>query len=243
MKKNLYLPVCGLIIFFASACSQPVLKQDIPVTTNPLGAKIYANGQLAGTTPASVGLERNRDHILTLVKENYRQEDVVISRQYQKEKVYLKAIQSGINSGLFFKDARMGVGSSMSSLSSQEDTGEAYVLVPPAVKVTLTPVAGFVPAASGQPQVSAVEKPAPAVTADTDDSALNKKEMARGLFQIGAAAALSEAKPLEKKKEISSSSKSYVRSDGTRVTEKSSTSVGVSVNPAALIGVLDTLFK
>jgi len=33
------------------------------------------------------------------------------------EKVYLKAIQPGISTGLFFKSDSMGVGSSMSSLS------------------------------------------------------------------------------------------------------------------------------
>jgi len=79
--------IAGALIIFAAGCSQPVLRQDVPVTTNPLGAKIYANGQLVGTTPMSVSLERNRNHILTLVKDNYRQEDVVIQRSYQKEKL------------------------------------------------------------------------------------------------------------------------------------------------------------
>lgn len=242
MKKNFYLMFYGLILFAVSGCSQSVLKQDIPVSTNPLGAKIYANGQLVGITPASVGLERNRDHILTLIKENYRQEDVVISKRYQKEKVYLKAIQSGINSGLFFKDAHMGVGSSMSSISSQEDSGEAYILAPAAVKVTLTPVAGFVPADSGQQPSQAMEKQASMTSADDEDAGIDKKQMAKGLLKVGAAAAASQINPLEKKKEISSSTKSYTQSDGTRVTEKSSTSVGVGINPSALVDVLDILF-
>ena len=241
MMRKLYW-IAGALIIFAAGCSQPVLRQDVPVTTNPLGAKIYANGQLVGTTPMSVSLERNRNHILTLVKDNYRQEDVVIQRSYQKEKVYLNAIASGVNSGLFFKDPRMGIGGSMSSMSSQEETGAAYVLVPPAVKINLTPAAGAaadvsaptesMPAASSEP-----------VAASTEDSGINKAEMARGLAVIGAAAALSQVKPLEKNVETSSSSRSYVQPDGTKVTEKSSTSVGVSVNPAALLGVVDALFK
>jgi hypothetical protein len=82
-----------------------------------------------------------------------------------------------------------------------------------------------------------------ASAANPDDTALDEAQMARGLAKIGASAALSQAKPLEKNVETSSSSKSYVRPDGTRVTEKSSTSVGVSVNPAALINALDVLFK
>jgi len=48
---------------------------------------------------------------------------------------------------------------------------------------------------------------------------------------------------IEKKVKTSSSSKSYVTPDGTRVREKSSTSVGVGINPAGLVGVIDLLFK
>jgi hypothetical protein len=77
-----------LALLLASGCSKPVLKQDIPVTTNPLGAKILANGQPMGQTPSSVSLERNRDHILTLLKDGYRQEDVVVKRKYQSEKFF-----------------------------------------------------------------------------------------------------------------------------------------------------------
>ncbi|HQM46474.1 MAG: PEGA domain-containing protein [Syntrophaceae bacterium] len=233
--------IAGVLIIGVVGCSQPVLRQDIPVTTNPMGAKIYANGQLVGTTPTSVSLERNRNHILTLVKDQYRQEDVVIQRSYQKEKVYLNAIASGVNSGLFFKDPRMGVGSSMSSISSQEETGAAYVLVPPAVKVTLTP-AGGAESVSVQPDATR-ESSSETIDASKDDSGMDKAKMARGLAVIGAAAALSQVKPLEKKVETSSSSRSYVQPDGTRVTEKSSTSVGVSVNPAALFSVVDALFQ
>jgi hypothetical protein len=240
MKKLCF--VCGLFAVLAMGCSQPVLRQDVPVSTNPMGAKIYANGQFVGTTPASVSLERDRNHILTLVKDKYRQEDVIIQKKYQKEKVYLNAISSGVNSGLFFKDPRMGIGSAMSSMSSQEDTGAAFVLAPPAVKITLTPIAGFAADVPDQPQRQQ-SKSSETMAATSDDADVDKMQMARGLAKIGAAAALSQAKPLEKKVETSSSSRSYVQSDGTRVTEKSGTSVGMSVNPAALIDVIDVLFK
>ncbi len=239
--KKLHLILIAFVIF-AAGCSQPVLRQDVPVTTNPMGAKIYANGQFVGTTPMSVSLERNRNHILTLVKDNYRQEDVAIQKSYQKEKVYLNAISAGVNSSLFFKDPRMGIGSSMSSISSQEETGAAYVLVPPVVKINLTPTAGN--AASVPVQTESMQAaPSEPMASSSDDSGMDKAQFARGLAKIGAAAALSQAKPLEKKTETSSSSSSYVQPDGTRVTEKSGTSVGVSVNPAALIDVIDVLFK
>ncbi|PKN20296.1 MAG: hypothetical protein CVU71_00410 [Deltaproteobacteria bacterium HGW-Deltaproteobacteria-6] len=240
MKKSCF--IFGLFVIFAMGCSQPVLRQDVPVSTNPMGAKIYANGRLVGTTPASVSLERDRNHILTLVKDKYRQEDVMIQKKYQKEKVYLNAISSGVNSGLFFKDPRMGLGSTMSSISSQEDTGAAFVLEPAVVRITLTPIAGSAADVPGQPQ-GRQSKSSETMAASSDDADVDKMQMARGLAKIGAAAALSQANPLEKKVETSSSSKSYVQSDGTRVTEKSGTSVGMSVNPAAIINVIDVLFK
>lgn len=238
----------GVLMVCLVGCSTQVLKQDIPVSTNPLGAKIYADGQLVGATPGTVSLERNRSHVLTLVKEHYRQQDVVITNRYQKEKVYLKAVQSGINSGLFFKSGSMGVGSSMSSISMQESTGEAYVLYPPAVTITLTPLdgeavrgagaggAGMAPGADSRAQQSVPDYDMQAQP--MDDGALAKEAL-----KIGAGAAVSKTAPLEKKWTTSSSSKEYVKPDGTRVQEKSRTSVGVGVNPAGLIDALDMLFK
>ena len=234
IRSLLMLLLGSLLSIFAAGCSMPVLKQDIPVSTNPVGAKIYADGQFAGVTPARVSLERNRSHILTLVKENYRQADVVIMNQYQKERVYLKAIQSGINSGLFFKNASMGMGSGMNSISNQEATGEAYILTPPAVTVSLMPLSG-----------SGVIAPAPTDAATYSESgssgSMSQGEMAKELLKMGAGAALSQTAPIGKESS-STSSRNYVTSDGTRVQEKTTTSVGVKVNPAGLIGVLDTLF-
>ncbi|PKN34089.1 MAG: hypothetical protein CVU61_10005 [Deltaproteobacteria bacterium HGW-Deltaproteobacteria-19] len=246
MKIRIRLAVMiGLVAILVCGCSSPVLKQDIPVSTNPMGASIYANGQPVGITPGTVSLERNRSHILTLVKENYRQEDVVIERLYQKDKAYLKAIQSGIHSGLFFKDAAMGVGSSMTSLSSQEETGEAYILYPSAVKVTLAPLGGVgrndpvAPSAPSSPGAVSPDRPAGYGEAPR----MAEKDFAREVIKMGAGAALTQVKPIGKKVEASSSSRSYVTPGGTMVTEKSSTSVGVGINPAGLVDVLDVLFK
>ena len=237
--------MAGLAVFLAGGCSSPVLKQDIPVSTNPMGARIYANGQLVGETPSSGAVGRTRSHILTLAKENSRQEDVVVERLYQQDRAYLKAIQTGVHSGLFSKDAARGVGSSMTSLSSQEETGEAYILYPPAVKVTLTPVGGSdrndpaVPPAPPSPGAVSADRPAGTGEAPRMD----KEDLAREVFKMGAGAALTRVKPIGKKVETSSSSRSYVTPGGAMVTEKSSTSVGVGINPAGLVDVIDTLFK
>lgn len=239
MNKKFFI-VAGIFAILGFGCETPILRQDIPVSTNPMGAKIYADGKLAGQTPGSVSLERTRDHILTIVKENYRQEDVVIRKQYQSDKVLMKAVQSGVNSGLFFKDTRMAINSGYSSISRQEESGEAYILVPPAVKINLVPLYGL-------PQRPPVTEGYPSAVVDSQppstDTGFTAKDMLKAGVVAGAAAGAAQAKPIEKKWETSSSSRSYTKADGTVVTEKSSTSVGVSVNPAGLFNALDTLFK
>lgn len=240
-KKLLILSWCTALLGFG--CTAPVLRQDIPVSTNPMGAKIYADGKPAGQTPTTVSLERTRNHILTLVKDNYQQQDVVITRQYQSNKVLMNAVMSGVNSGLFFKNKQMGLSSGMGSISSQEQTGEAYVLVPAAVSVNLVPLSGSptpAPAATwpGQATVTADDSQGAAANQDVSATDLLKAGIA-----AGAAVAAAQAKPIEKNWDTSSSTKSYVRPDGTRVTKKSGTSVGVGVDPAGLVNTLDKLFN
>lgn len=242
LKKNLLILLWGTALF-GFGCTAPVLRQDIPVSTNPMGAKIYADGKPAGQTPTTVSLERTRNHILTLVKENYHQQDVVITRQYQSNKVMMNAVMSGVNSGLFFKNTQMGLSSGMSAISSQEQTGEAYLLAPATVSVNLVPLSGAStqsPDAGGyqQPPVTGTDsQPAPT------DQDISATDLLKTGIAAGAAVGAAQAKPIEKNWETSSSTKSYVRPDGTQVTKKSSTSVGVGVNPAGLVNTLEKLFN
>ncbi|MBI5593178.1 MAG: PEGA domain-containing protein [Deltaproteobacteria bacterium] len=237
------------IAFIDFGCSVAVLKQDIPVSTNPLGSTIYADGQMMGQTPGMVSLERNRDHLLTLVKDDYHQVDVPIRRQYQSEKVLMKAVQTGVNSALFFKNTGMGINSGFNAISNQEESGEAYILVPSVVQVSLTPLqgpTGDAPNASTDGQIMEGVSPRAsggdpgALPAATGPAA---KDVVKAGVIAGAAAMATQANPMQKTWETSSSSKSYVETDGTRITEKSGTSVGVSVNPAGLLQILDVLFK
>jgi hypothetical protein len=58
----------------------------------------------------------------------------------------------------------------------------------------------------------------------------------------GAAAGAAAADPIEKRWTTSSSSRTRVQPDGSTVTRSSKTSVGVSVDPAGLVGLVDTFF-
>jgi len=120
-----------------------VLTQPVPVSTDPAGVNVAVDGKAACVAPCQVDLARNQDHILTLTKEGYRQQDVLIKRQYQTNKVLLNAINQGAQSAQFFKDGWMGANQGLMSMNSQEDTGEAYVLSPSTVSLRLVPVGGF----------------------------------------------------------------------------------------------------
>jgi len=131
------------IVLLCSSCAPMIAVQRIPVSTNPSGAMVSVEGNPSCTTPCSVEFARNQDHILTLQKPGYRQQDVTIKRQYQTQKVLLNAINSGYNTGTFFNDPAMGINSAVQSLNRQQATGEAYILVPSTVTVALVPTGGF----------------------------------------------------------------------------------------------------
>lgn len=131
------------IAFLCCSCAPMIATQHIPVSSNPSGATVLVDGSPSCTTPCGVELPRNQDHILTLQKPGYRQQDVTIKRQYQTQQTLLNAINSGFNTGTFFNDPAMGMNSAVQSLNRQKETGEAYLLVPSTVTVALVPTNGF----------------------------------------------------------------------------------------------------
>jgi hypothetical protein len=243
MAKPLWIAVVPLTALLVGCAPPSVVKQEIPVSSNPLGATVLVDGEAVGTTPKRVALARNQNHMLTLVKDGYEQADVPITRRYQSDRVLMSAVQSGVSSALFFKDSSMGVQRGLSSISSQEATGEAYILEPATVSVDLRPTGAAGNnggrSATTRTQV-APPAAAPAPTAGGSGSVLDASP--RAFATAGAAAAAASIKPPEKRWTTSSSSKTKVRSDGSVVTRSSKTSVGVSVDPVGLVGLVDTLF-
>ncbi len=118
-----------------TACGVP--KQKIPVSTNPLGATIYADGKKICTSPCAVKLDRQNNHLLTIVKDGYEQVDFQITRQFMPD----EAIRDGIITGVLMGGDPKEVGTEVAKeVDEQERSGEAYELVPDIVTVTLTPV-------------------------------------------------------------------------------------------------------
>ena len=133
-----------LLVFSISvSCASTIMTQNIPLSTNPSGAEVYVDGKLSCVTPCATVLARNQDHLLTFQKEGFHQQDVAVRRQHQTETSLLKAINSGVNSAKFFNNQAWGLSSAVQSLSMQQATGEAYVLIPSSVAIRLAPEEGF----------------------------------------------------------------------------------------------------
>lgn len=127
---SLLLPTLLLL----TACGVP--KQKIPVSTDPFGAAVYLDGEKAGTTPCSVKADKQSDHLLTIVKEGYEQEEIILKRQFKPD----KAIRDGVISGIIRSGDAEGVAKETArEVDEQERSGEAYVLTPSIVTIKLTP--------------------------------------------------------------------------------------------------------
>lgn len=138
MICRLLLSCCALALL--AACQPTVLTQSIAVSTNPAGAQVKADDGQTCQTPCQVTLTRNADHALSISKDGFREQSILIHRQYQSDRVMTRAVNDGMQSGQFFKNPYMGINSGVQSLDEQEQTGEAYQLVPSAVNVALIPV-------------------------------------------------------------------------------------------------------
>lgn len=127
--------LAALACLMLCACGAP--RQTIPVSTDPLGATVYADGAKAcGATPCSVPLDRRSDHLLTIVKDGYEQADVVIRRRFKPDKAIRDGIVSGIIRG---GDPRDVASQTAREVDEQERSGEAYELTPSIVTIKLTP--------------------------------------------------------------------------------------------------------
>lgn len=137
-RRRPFFPLVALFFLSLAACGPKVYTQAVPVSTNPLGASVYADGREVCKTPCSVTLPRNADHILTIVKDGYAQEDVVLTRSYEPRALVLKAARAigGIGPTT---DPRQVVDEGAKELADMEESGEAYHFVPGIVRLDLAP--------------------------------------------------------------------------------------------------------
>ncbi|MBG0791098.1 MAG: PEGA domain-containing protein [Desulfovibrionaceae bacterium] len=117
-----------------AACGVP--KQSVPVSTDPIGATVYADGKKMCVSPCAVKLDKQSDHLLTIVKEGFEQEEIVLKRRFKPD----KALRDGVISGIIKGGDPKGVAAETArEVDEQERSGEAYELAPAIVTIKLAP--------------------------------------------------------------------------------------------------------
>lgn len=74
--------VAILAVSFLTGCATIVkgTTQEIPVASEPTGARVSVDGTSAGTTPTTVTLSRKSNHMVTIEKDGYQSESVAITK-------------------------------------------------------------------------------------------------------------------------------------------------------------------
>lgn len=68
-----------LVLAAATLLCGCALTQKVPVSTDPSGATVHLDGALVcPATPCSVEMSTDQDHLLTILKDGYRQKDIPV---------------------------------------------------------------------------------------------------------------------------------------------------------------------
>lgn len=132
LLRSLLQPVLRPVLVglgLAAVFSGCVATQKIPVSTDPSGAVVFLDGkQVCPSTPCSVEMPKDKDHLLTVIREGYRQRDIAVRRVFDTASVLRESVREG---------ARSGVEGALSSADQQERDGRAYTLKPDMVMLKL----------------------------------------------------------------------------------------------------------
>ena len=111
-----------------------VATQTISVSSNPLGADVWANGQKVGVTPTVVTLEKNRDHQVVFSKEGFQPQVVTVTRKRDPAQMIARITSSAFNHEGKFKDP---LAAGEFAYRAEEATGELSILEPTVIAVSL----------------------------------------------------------------------------------------------------------
>lgn len=109
-----------------------VATQKVPVSTDPSGAAVYLDGrQVCAATPCSVEIEKDQDHLLTIIRPGFRQRDVPVRRVFDTVGVLRDSAVQVAKGG--------GLAGTAAGVDQKEKDGTAYVLEPNLVTLKLKP--------------------------------------------------------------------------------------------------------
>jgi hypothetical protein len=81
--KGIMTAVTICVLLIGQNCSLIVrtTAQAVPVTSNPVGARIIVDGKDAGQTPMSLTLKRNKSHTVRIEKDGYNPTELRVTRK------------------------------------------------------------------------------------------------------------------------------------------------------------------
>jgi hypothetical protein len=82
-KARNILAALTAVAFFSQGCATVTQNwgQKIPVTSSPMGAKIFVDGKERGETPMELALKRKQDHLIRIELEGYDPYEISIGRK------------------------------------------------------------------------------------------------------------------------------------------------------------------
>ncbi len=163
-KTQIILALFVISVFFFQNCATIIsgTSQEIPVTSNPSGAKIIVDGKEIGYAPLNLKLKKKRNHIIRIEKEGYNPLEIrIISKLLPKGNTSIGNILLGGTAGwvlglflgrllegvrtLWISESTTTIGSILGILVAyriDSKSGANYTLSPKDLNVTLKKIEG-----------------------------------------------------------------------------------------------------
>lgn len=116
-KIRIFLALFVLSVFIFQNCATIArgTSQKIPVTSNPIGAKIIVDGEEMGYAPLNLKLKRKKSHVIRIEKQGYNPLEIGITKKTSKGAItgsmggnFLLGIPIGVLIGLGVYGVRGG---------------------------------------------------------------------------------------------------------------------------------------
>jgi len=163
-KTQIILALFVISVFFFQNCATIIsgTSQEIPVTSNPSGAKIIVDGKEIGYAPLNLKLKKKRNHIIRIEKEGYNPLEIrIIPKLLPKRNTSIGNILLGGTAGwvlglflgrllegvrtLWISESTTTIGSILGILVAyriDSKSGANYTLSPKDLNVTLKKIEG-----------------------------------------------------------------------------------------------------
>lgn len=117
-----------------------VATQNVPVSSDPSGALVFLDGkQVCESTPCTVAVAKDQNHLLTVIKPGFHQRDVALRRVFDTAGVLKEELRRGARRAATGSDPGSVLAGAAQSVDKKEQDGSAYVMQPDLVVLRLTP--------------------------------------------------------------------------------------------------------